>query len=255
MDSSANAVLNILAAVGIVADWITSGNINADLITSGTINADLIKSGSINADLIKSGSINANLIKTGVLEGVKIIATLGSIASWDIDGTKLVSSSGGITLDSTGGGGFGTISIGEFLALNQLGLTLFDGYGNQIGSINRGSFGSLGEYGVSINLTENAAGFELGVWDETRRGFVTRFEYDADDDNFTFYKDVTISGDIKITGDITDGNIVEGVTTDGYKPVTGEFWAIKSMTTDSEGKITSLTTGNVVVKNGLIVSW
>lgn len=227
----------------------SSTGYNGDFALAMTID------GAIVADFITTGTLSADLIKTGVLEGVKIIATLGSIAGWKIDGTKLVSSSGDITLDSKGGGGFGSISIGEFLALNQLGLTLFDGSGNQIGGINRGSFGGLGDYGISINLTENAAGFALGVWDEERRAFVTRFEYDSENDNFTFYKDVTISGNVKITGDITDGNIVDGVTTDGYKPATGEFWAIKSMTTDPEGKITNLVTGNVTVKNGLVVSW
>lgn len=37
MDSSGNSVLNILAAVGIVADWIKVGNLNADLITTGSL--------------------------------------------------------------------------------------------------------------------------------------------------------------------------------------------------------------------------
>lgn len=235
--------------------WNNSGLGYSSTGYNGSFALAMTIDGAIVADFITTGTLSADLIKTGVLEGVKIIATLGSIAGWTMDGTKLVSSSGGITLDSNGGGGFGSISIGEFLALDQLGLTIFDGWGNQIGSINRSSWGGWDDYGISINLTENAAGFALGVWDEERRAFVTRFKYDSENDNFTFYNDVTISGNVKITGDITDGNIVEGISTDGYKPVTGEFWAIKSMTTDPEGKITNLVTGNVTVKNGLVVSW
>lgn len=65
IDSSGNAVLNILAVKGIIADWIIAGNFNADLITTGNINADLITTGNINADLITTGNIDADLITTG----------------------------------------------------------------------------------------------------------------------------------------------------------------------------------------------
>lgn len=44
-------------ASGIVADFITTGNLNASLITTGTLNASLIKTGILNADLIKAGKL------------------------------------------------------------------------------------------------------------------------------------------------------------------------------------------------------
>ncbi|MBR2176130.1 MAG: hypothetical protein IJ861_04195 [Clostridia bacterium] len=60
MDSTGSAVLDILAAVGIVADW----------------------------------------INVGTLTGVEIIATLGSIAGWKMENGVLVSSDGTIKIDS-----------------------------------------------------------------------------------------------------------------------------------------------------------
>lgn len=78
-DSNGDAVLNILYAIGINADW----------INSGTINADLIKSGTINADLIKSGTLKADLVKGGTLEGVKIIGESGKIGGFTMTSTKL----------------------------------------------------------------------------------------------------------------------------------------------------------------------
>lgn len=59
VDKDGNAVLSILAAEGIIADW------------------------------IKAGTINADLIKAGTLEGIKIIAESGKIAGWQISGDTL----------------------------------------------------------------------------------------------------------------------------------------------------------------------
>lgn len=49
-------------ASGIVADMITTGNLNADLITTGKLNASLIQTGILNADLIKAGKLAADYI-------------------------------------------------------------------------------------------------------------------------------------------------------------------------------------------------
>lgn len=224
----------------------SSTGYNGDFALAMTID------GAIVADFITSGILNADLIKTGVLEGIKIIATAGSIAGWTLDGTKLVSSSGGIELDSHGGvGGLGSISIHNLMALSENGIRLYDLSGNDLGGLSRTTINTSTEskYGIGITLTDNAKKFSVSVWDETRRVYVDKLSYDVDSDTIETFCTT------KIHGDISAGNLVTGITTDGIAPVTGEFWAIKSMTTDAEGKITSLTTGNVTVKNGLITAW
>lgn len=225
----------------------SSTGYNGDFALAMTID------GSIVADFITSGTLSADLIKTGVLEGIKIIATAGSIAGWTLDGTKLVSSSGGIELDSHGGvGGLGSISIHNLMVLSEGGIELYDLSGNQLlGGLKRTTIltSTESKYGIGITLTDNAKDFSVSVWDETRRVYVDKLRYDVDSDTIETFCTT------KIHGDISAGNLVTGITTDGIAPVTGEFWAIKSMTTDAEGKITSLTTGNVTVKNGLITAW
>ncbi len=219
---------------------------------SGPYTLAMTIDGAIVADFITTGILNADLIKTGVLEGIKIIATAGSIAGWTLDGTKLVSSSGGIELDSHGGtGGLGSISIHNLMTLSELGIELYDLSGNQLGGLGRATIntGTESKYGIGITLTDNAKNFSVSVWDETRRVYVDKLRYDVDSDTIETFCTT------KIHGDISAGNLVTGITTDGIAPVTGSFWAIKSMTTDAEGKITSLTTGTVNVHNGLITSW
>lgn len=214
----------------------SSTGYNGDFALAMTID------GAIVADFITSGILNADLIKTGVLEGVKIIATLGSIAGWNIDGGMLVSSDGTFCIDSINNRITVNDTVGNpLMRINTNGITYIRG-DKEIGSIGITKGAESETYGITFNLKDGDA-MTWSVYDSTDEVYINRFRYDADNDNFVFY------------GDIAGGNIVEGVTTDGYKPVTGEFWAIKSMTTDAEGKITSLTTGNVTVKNGLITAW
>lgn len=54
-------------ASGIVADFITTGNLNASLITTGVLNASLIKTGVLNAELVKVINLSAKNITTGKL--------------------------------------------------------------------------------------------------------------------------------------------------------------------------------------------
>ena len=220
----------------------SSTGYNGDFALAMTID------GAIVADFITSGILNADLIKTGVLEGVKIIATLGSIAGWNIDGGMLVSSDGTFCIDSINNRITVNDTVGSpLMRISTNGITYIRG-DKEIGSIGITKGAESETYGITFNLKDGDA-MTWSVYDSTNEVYINRFRYDADNDNFVFYGDISVSGDIK------DGNIVEGVTTDGYRPVTGEFWAIKSMTTDAEGKITSLTTGNVTVKNGLITAW
>ena len=214
----------------------SSTGYNGDFALAMTID------GAIVADFITSGTLSADLIKTGVLEGVKIIATLGSIAGWNIDGGMLVSSDGTFCIDSINNRITVNDTVGSpLMRISTNGITYIRG-DKEIGSIGITKGAESETYGITFNLKDGDA-MTWSVYDSTNEVYINRFRYDADNDNFVFY------------GDIAGGNIVDGVTTDGYRPVTGEFWAIKSMTTDAEGKITSLTTGNVTVKNGLITAW
>lgn len=220
----------------------SSTGYNGDFALAMTID------GAIVADFITSGILNADLIKTGVLEGIKIIATVGSIAGWEMKNGMLVSSDGTFCIDSINNRITVNDTVGSpLMRISTNGITYIRG-DKEIGSIGITKGAESETYGITFNLKDGDA-MTWSVYDSTNEVYINRFRYDADNDNFVFYGDISVSGDIK------DGNIVEGITTDGYRPVTGEFWAIKSMTTDAEGKITSLTTGNVTVKNGLITAW
>lgn len=209
--------------------------------------------GAIVADFITTGILNANLIKTGVLEGVKIIATLGSIAGWEMKNGVLVSSDGTIELDSINNViSFYDSNGVKLMSTNQSGLKFWR-EANEIGGIGITKAADADTYGITFNLKGGDA-MTWSVYDSETGNYNNKLRYEPES-GFEFRGDCKINGDISVSGDIKDGNIVEGITTDGYKPVTGEFWAIKSMTTDPEGKITNLVTGNVTVKNGLVVSW
>lgn len=228
--------------------WNNSGLGYSSTGYNGSFALAMTIDGAIVADFITTGILNANLIKTGVLEGVKIIATLGSIAGWNIDGGMLVSSDGTFCIDSINNRITVNDTVGSpLMRISTNGITYIRG-DKEIGSIGITKGAESETYGITFNLKDGDA-MTWSVYDSTNEVYINRFRYDADNDIFVFHGDISVSGDIK------DGNIVEGITTDGYKPVTGEFWAIKSMTTDSEGKITNLVTGNVTVKNGLVVSW
>ena len=138
IDSSGNAVLNILAVKGIIADWIIAGNFNADLITTGNINADLITTGNINADLITTGNINADLITTGNIDADLI--TTGNINA------DLIKA--GILQDATGTTSI-NMATGEIKVAQSGGTRRFEIYSDGIllKNISDGSIiGGLGFY-------------------------------------------------------------------------------------------------------------
>lgn len=64
-----NAVVKVLTALGINADWINAGTMNADLIKTGTLDASLVNVENLNATNITTGTFNADLIKTGRIQG------------------------------------------------------------------------------------------------------------------------------------------------------------------------------------------
>ena len=208
MDSSGNAVLNILAAVGIVANW----------------------------------------IRVGTLSGVEIIAETGQLAGWRMQNNILVSDDGTIKLNSSDN----TVSIYddsgnlEFV-LSKDGISFYR-ENRFIGSIGTNKLVDTAKYGLVFDLDSGGDYIGFGVRQEGLDNYLLKFIYDRQNG-------FTLSHNVKITGDITGGNIRQGVTTDGYAPVTGDFPVIKDLQTDGHGTITSFTTGTVKVHNGMITSW
>lgn len=235
MDSSGNAVVNILAANKIVADW----------------------------------------IKAGTLSGVTVIATVGQIAGWEMQDGKLVSDDGTMVFDSVNN----CIQINDengeqYMRINNGGVTYYRPDDNdnmvEIGSIGVTKSATANTYGITFNLKGGDA-MTWSVYNSSTGNYNNVLRYE--NGSFSFIGDLRVTGNVNIgghtsisgntsisghtsiSGNITDGNIVHGVTTNNYTPATGSFWAIKSMETSSDGRITSMTTGNVIVRNGMITSW
>ena len=100
MDSTGSAVLDILAAVGIVADWIRAGNINADLITTGSLagwkidgKALVSPSGYVRLDAENNEISIMDLIKINSLgltiyQGGKQLGSLDRVTYLGADGSR-----------------------------------------------------------------------------------------------------------------------------------------------------------------------
>ena len=156
MDKDGNAVLNILAAVGIVADWINVGTLN----------------------------------------GVEIIATLGSIAGWKMENGVLVSSDGTIKIDSRNN----IISIYEtngslLFTIDSSGIKLYRD-NKSIGNIGYMSTKS-GEHGIAFNI-DNDGSFMCWGKQLVGHAYDPVFQY-TKDEGFEF------TGDVKIAGNLTLG--------------------------------------------------
>ena len=128
----------------------------------------------------------------------------------------------------------------------------------EIGSIGVTKSATANTYGITFNLKGGDA-MTWSVYNSSTGNYSNVLRYE--NGSFSFIGDLSVTGNVNIgghtsiSGNITNGNIVHGVTTNNYTPVTGSFWAIKSMETSSDGRITSMTTGNVIVRNGIITSW
>lgn len=163
MDKDGNAVLNILAAVGIVADW----------------------------------------INVGTLSGVEIIATLGSIAGWEMKNGVLVSSDGTIKIDSRNN----IISIydtnGSLLfTIDSSGIKLYRD-NKSIGNIGYETTTS-GEHGLAFNIDDSGSFIAWGKLAGTTHTYDPVFQY-TKDEGFEFTGNVKIAGNLTVSGNLAVG--------------------------------------------------
>lgn len=118
IDKNGNAVFAILAAEGINADWINTGELNGNLIKGESITGDKIAAATITGDEIHGGSIKAKHIAAGAITATEIKA--GAITADKI-------AAGAITADAIKTGTLSSkgdnptklnLSTGEFVSSN-----------------------------------------------------------------------------------------------------------------------------------------
>jgi hypothetical protein len=167
MDSSGNAVTNVLAAIGIVADWISAGT----------------------------------------LRGVEIIGTTGSIGGWTIQSGKLISADGTMVLDSNTNTITVNDENGKkFMHIKNGGVTYFRPDENdnmkEIGSIGVTKAANADTYGVTFNL-KNGDAMTWSVYNSTTGFYNNVLRYEADNKKFIFNGDLEVNGNltsVKVNG-------------------------------------------------------
>ena len=167
MDSSGNAVTNVLAAIGIVADWISAGT----------------------------------------LRGVEIIGTTGSIGGWTIQSGKLVSADGTMVLDSNTNTITVNDENGKkFMHIKNGGVTYFRPDENdnmkEIGSIGVTKAAGANTYGVTFNLKYGDA-MTWSVYNQTTGYYNNVLRYDAANEKFILNGDLEVNGNltsVKVNG-------------------------------------------------------
>lgn len=121
------------------------------------------------------GAIVADRITTGVLQGIKIIATIGSIAGWKMENGVLVSDDGSMKLDSVNN----TITVNDsggskLMTVSKDGIKFWRG-DTEIGQIGiRG--GDTGQYGLTFDLIDGDA-MTWSVYDSTNKVYVNKLRY------------------------------------------------------------------------------
>lgn len=121
------------------------------------------------------GAIVADRITTGVLQGIKIIATIGSIASWKMGNGVLVSDDGTMKLDSVNN----TITVNnsdgnKLMTVSKDGIKFWRG-DTEIGQIGiRG--GDTGQYGLTFDLIDGDA-MTWSVYDKSEKVYVNKLRY------------------------------------------------------------------------------
>ena len=131
--------------------------------------------GAIVADFITTGTLNADIIKAGTLQGIKIIATTGSIAGWKMENGVLVSDDGTMKLDSINN----TITVNnsdgnKLMTVSKDGIKFWRG-DTEIGQTGiRG--GDTGQYGLTFDLIDGDA-MTWSVYDKSQKVYVNKLRY------------------------------------------------------------------------------
>lgn len=131
--------------------------------------------GAIVADFITTGTLNADIIKAGTLQGIKIIATTGSIAGWKMENGVLVSDDGTMKLDSVNNTITVNNSVGsKLMTVSKEGIKFWRG-DTEVGQIGiRG--GDTGQYGLTFDLIDGDA-MTWSVYDSTEKVYVNKLRY------------------------------------------------------------------------------
>ena len=131
--------------------------------------------GAIVADFITTGTLNADIIKAGTLQGIKIIATTGSIAGWKMESGVLVSDDGTMKLDSVNNTITVNNSVGsKLMTVSKEGIKFWRG-DTEVGQIGiRG--GDTGQYGLTFDLIDGDA-MTWSVYDKSQKVYVNKLRY------------------------------------------------------------------------------
>ena len=131
--------------------------------------------GAIVADFITTGTLNADIIKAGTLQGIKIIATTGSIAGWKMESDVLVSDDGTMKLDSVNNTITVNNSVGsKLMTVSKEGIKFWRG-DTEVGQIGiRG--GDTGQYGLTFDLIDGDA-MTWSVYDKSQKVYVNKLRY------------------------------------------------------------------------------
>ena len=166
-DSQGNAVLNILSAVGLIADW----------------------------------------INVGTLSGIEIIGESGRIGGWTINGNKLISADGTMVLDGNSNTITVNDENGvKFMNIKNGGVTYFRPDENsvvkEIGSIGVTKAADADTYGVTFNLKDGDA-MTWSVYNQLSGKYNNVLRYEASDKKFILNGDLEVNGNltsVKVNG-------------------------------------------------------
>lgn len=140
------------------------------------------------------GKIVADFIAAGTLQGIKIIADVGSVAGWTMDNGMLVSTDGTMRIDSNNN----TIDIykddSKLMSVNQSGIKFWRN-DVEIGSIGIVKGADSETYGISFNL-KNGDAMTWSVYDEAQQLYLNKLRY-TEENGLRVYNDLDVRGNMR----------------------------------------------------------